>query len=107
MKRPSLVSAYEALRTTDPRFPWVKPTPDEDDVAEWLETVESEHQGNRDDPDERGRWGHCVKCLTWWPCQIWVEAESLAIQYLGRAADRVVDHSRAVTGKTDKKGSAA
>lgn len=96
MNRPSFATTVTALRTTDTRFPWVGPTPDEDDVAAALEVVEFIHQGENDEPDERGSWGHCRSCRTWWPCDPWIEAENLAVQYLGRATDRVVAHARAV-----------
>jgi|GEM_PF-4908642 len=94
--RPTFVVTIAALRTTDPRFPWVGPTPDEDDVAEAFEQVEREHQGDADEPDYRVHWGHCRGCGEWWPCSTWVESEFLAVQYLGRAADRVTAHARAV-----------
>lgn len=97
--RPTFVATIAALRTTDARFPWVGPTPDEDDVAAALEAVEAEHQGDRDEPDDRGHWGHCTACDVWWPCPAWIEAEQLAVQYLGRAADRVVAHAGAVVTK--------
>lgn len=98
---PSLASVADALRTTDPRYPWVGPTPDEDDVAEVLLLVHAEHQGDRDEPDDRGHWGHCRTCRVWWPCPAWLEAQNLAVQYLGRAADRVVARARAVKTRGD------
>jgi hypothetical protein len=94
--RPTFVQTIAALRTTDPRFPWVKPAPEEDDVAASLEAVEEVHQGDADEPDERIHWGHCRGCGQWWPCPTWIESEFLAVQYLGRAADRVTRHFRDV-----------
>lgn len=92
--KPSLTSAIEALRTTDPRYPWVKPTVEEDDIAAVLEVINNEHQGDRDDPDDTGHWGRCTTC-GWkdWPCKDWIEGQMLAIEYLGKAADRVMRHS--------------
>lgn len=93
--RPTFVETIAALRTTDPRFPGIAPTPEEGDVAEVLEEVETDHQGDADEPDDRWHWGHCQACGEWWPCPTWVESEHLAVQYVGRAADRVIGHARA------------
>lgn len=106
MNRPTLTPVVAALRVTDARFPWIGPTDEEDDVAAALELVEETHQGVADEPDDRGRWGRCAGCAQWWPCPTWVEAEFLAVQFLGRAADRVVARARkAVQDSEDREES--
>lgn len=95
MNRPSLAGAVAALRTVDSRYPWVGPTDDESDLAAVCEFLDAEHRGDGQEPDERGRWGRCGTCGTPWPCAPWVEGESLAVQALGRAADRVTADARA------------
>lgn len=102
MSRPSFATTIAALRTTDQRFPWVGPSPEEDDVAAVLEVIEEIHQATADHPDDRGYWGRCTECRVPWPCPVWVDAEHLAAQYLGRAADRVYTHARAAFGLTSK-----
>lgn len=95
MNRPSLTTAVDALRTVDPRFPWIGPTDDEDDAAAAMEDVQAEHAGDADEPDRRGRWGRCRSCRTPWPCATFIEGEYLAVLYLGRAADRITARARA------------
>lgn len=96
--RPSLVSAVTALRTADSRYPWVYPADDEDDVAALLEAVDAEHAGSTDQPDRVGHWGRCTGCADAWPCPRFVWAQQLAVQFLGRAADRYA--ARAATTPT-------
>lgn len=96
MTRPSFTPTITALRTADPRFPWVGPAPDEAEVADLLAEIQQLHQGSADDPDPRGRYGRCTGCLGPWPCEAWAYGEQLALQYLGRAADRVAAHARTV-----------
>lgn len=95
MTRPSFASTVAALRTSDRRFPWIGPTSDEAEVADVLEETEQLHQAGHDDPDPRGRYGRCTGCLQPWPCDAWRYGEQLAVQWLGRAADRVAARDRA------------
>lgn len=88
MTRPSLASAVSALRSVDSRYPWVSPTDEEDDVAALLEAIAAEHAGSADQPDRSGHWGQCTGCPDLWPCPRFVWAQQLAVQFLGRAADR-------------------
>jgi hypothetical protein len=94
--RPSFASTVAALMVTDSRFPWVGPSPEEADVAAALEELERTHQPDADQPDHYGRWGRCTCCREPWPCPRWVDGEHLAVQFLGRAADRVMTHARPV-----------
>lgn len=94
--RPTFALTVSALRTTDPRFPWIGPTPEEDDAAAALEAIETDHRGDSDESDENLNWGHCLTCGTWWPCEAWIEGEFLAVQFLGRAGDRVVKRARSI-----------
>lgn len=96
MTRPSFATTVAALRTVDPRFPWVGPTADEAEVADLLAELEDLHQGAHDDPDRFGRYGRCSGCLDPWPCAAWRYGEQLALQWLGRACDRVWAHAAAV-----------
>jgi hypothetical protein len=89
LSRPSFVFTVAALRTSDRRFPWVGPTPDEAEVADVLEELEQLHQPTADTPDPRGRYGRCTGCLNPWPCAAWTYGDQLAVQWLGRASDRV------------------
>lgn len=96
MSRPTFVEAIAALRCTDPRFPWVEPTGEEDDIATVLEAIEETHLGAADQPDPRGRYGRCTDCAKPWPCPEWIRGEQLAVEWLGRGADRYAAHARAV-----------
>ncbi|MDN5916629.1 MAG: hypothetical protein L0I76_16255 [Pseudonocardia sp.] len=89
MDRPSLRACIDALLITDPSYPHIGPAEEEADVAAVLESVEAAHQGAGDEPDRLGLWGGCVCCETPWPCEPWWWAQTLAVQFLGRAADRV------------------
>lgn len=84
---PDLAGAAAALRTTDPRFPWVKPTDEEAEVADLLSELAALHvqDGTR-----------CVGCAEPWPCKGHNYGCDLAVQWLGRAADRVYAHARQV-----------
>jgi len=95
MSRPSFVSTIAALRCTDPRFPWVHPTEEEDDIAAVLEAIQDTHQPTADTPDHRGRYGRCTDCRRPWPCDEWARGEQLAITWLGRGADRHNAHAQA------------
>lgn len=88
--RPTLTPTITALRTvlTNPRFAHVQPTDEEADVAAVLEEIEAGHQGSADEPAADGWWGSCTACGDLWPCERFVWAEQLAVQFLGRAADR-------------------
>lgn len=93
MSRPTFVEAIAALRCTDVRFPWVWPTDEEDDIAAVLEAIEETHLGTADQPDPRGRYGRCTACAKPWPCPEWVRGEQLAVEWLGRGADRYAAHA--------------
>jgi hypothetical protein len=95
MSRPSFATTIAALRTTDRRFPWVGPTDEETEVADVLAELEELHQPGTDEPDARGRYGRCTGCRNPWPCEGWQFGEQLALQWLGRAADRVTAHALA------------
>ena len=99
MIRPSFASTIHALLVTDRRFPWVEPSEEEADVAAVLADLEGRHQGNAEQSDSAGHWGRCTGCGEHWPCPRWVDGEHLAIQYLGRAADRVYAHARSITSR--------
>ncbi len=83
-----LAAAAEALRTTDPRYPWVQPTADEADVAEVLAELAAlhVHSGRR-----------CTGCAETWPCKGLLYGQDLAVQWLGRASDRVYARASKVT----------
>jgi hypothetical protein len=98
--RPSFASTITALRTTDRRFPWVQPTADEAEVADVLEELEQLHQPSADTPDQRGRFGRCAGCLHPWPCDAWQYGDQLAVQWLGRATERVASRARQAMGRS-------
>lgn len=93
MSRPTFTETVAALRCTDPRFPWVHSTQEEDDIAAVLEAIEEQHQPTADEPDQRGRYGRCTCCRQPWPCQEWKRGEDLAVLWLGRGADRYHAHA--------------
>jgi hypothetical protein len=80
-----LATAASALRTTDPRFPWVHPTPEEAEVADLLAELDALHVQDGD---------RCVGCAERWPCKGYGYGCDLAVQWLGRAAARVYAHAR-------------
>lgn len=88
MTRPTFTHVIEALRTTDPRFPWVGPTDDEAEAAVVLEALEHTHQPRRDSDG-----APCAGCDEPWPCPAWEFGEQQALLWLGRAADRVYRHA--------------
>lgn len=91
----ALAEAATGLRFTDYRYPWVGPTEDEANTAEVLDEFDTFHV-------EAGAW--CGGCRQSWPCSDWVWAQQLAVQWLGRAADRVYAHARAVpTGSSSRR----
>lgn len=96
MSRPSFATAIVALRTRDPRFPWIGPTPDEADAADALEVFQDHHQPADDQAGPDGHWGACTGCGDPWPCPAWVDGEQLALLWLGRAMDRAAAHAQAV-----------
>lgn len=84
-----LESAAAALRTTDRRFPWVGPSGEEAEVADLLEELAGLHV-------RAPRGDRCEGCAERWPCAGLVHGEQLAVQWLGRAADRVWVRASAV-----------
>lgn len=90
MTPPNLAGVVAALRLTDSRWPWVHPTADEEDVAEVLAAMDHEHAPTADEQEPDGSWGACIGCRKPWPCPDWQWAQHLAVQYLGRAADRYI-----------------
>lgn len=98
MSRPSLAGMVAALRFTDRRFPGVGPTPEEADVAGVLAEVEAEHVCGADEPGPAG-WGRCRACREPWPCERWLWAHQLGVQFVGRACDRVVRHAHQLIGR--------
>jgi hypothetical protein len=99
-RRPTLTLMAKALLTRVPGYPHVGPTDDEDDVAAVLVTVQADHRGPFDSPDDTGSWGPCTTCGDPWPCPTWVYAENVGIQYVGRAYDRVMARAMAVIDTT-------
>lgn len=93
MSRPTFTEAIAALRCTDGRFPWVKPTDEEADIGAVLEAIQEAHEPTADEPDERGRFGRCTDCRQPWPCAEWLRGEQLAVEWLGRGADRYAAHA--------------
>lgn len=85
--KPTLAGAAKALR--------IRPDDEAADVADVLDHVDVVHRGAADDPDYydvepyEQHWGLCVACGRLWPCEDWVWAQALAVQFLGRAADRI------------------
>jgi hypothetical protein len=92
--RPSFTSTISALRTRSPRHPWVGPTPDEAEVADVLEEIQALHVGPDAETDDLDQYGPCTGCRDPWPCKAWHYGEQLALQWLGRAADRNYCHAK-------------
>lgn len=92
MSRPELTAAVHALRLTDPRYP---STAEEREVADLLEELQALHVPSAsvpDNPDDQRlyhTYGRCNGCRETWPCSGWTYAEQEAVQWLGRAADRI------------------
>lgn len=89
--RPTFAATIAALTVEHPDYGNLH-TEEEADVAELLIHIETKHQG-AEEPDSSGRWGTCGLCRVPWPCPAWVDAEQLAVQFLGRAQDRVWAHA--------------
>lgn len=97
--KPTLLGTVAALRTTDPRYPWVGPSGDEAGAAEQLEAIEAAHPAGAEESDTGayfGTWGTCQGCGDPWPCESFVAGQQAATYWLGRAADRVMAHARQV-----------
>jgi hypothetical protein len=111
MSRPDLTASILALRLTDPRFPSIQPTGEEIEVADLLEELQALHVPSAAVPDNPGEhrlyhtYGRCLGCGETWPCKGWVNAEQMALQWLGRASDRVWARVQETIAK--QKGSAA
>lgn len=80
-----LTCAAAALRIAAARFPWVHPTEEEAEVADLLDELAALHVRTG---------GRCKGCAEPWPCRGLAHAEHLAVQWLGRAADRVYARHR-------------
>jgi hypothetical protein len=96
--RPSLAGLTAALLVTDRRFPAVRPTVEESDVAAVLAEVEAAHVCGADEPGPDG-WGRCRSCREPWPCERWLWAQQLGVQFVGRACDRVARHAHELLGR--------
>jgi hypothetical protein len=94
MSRPTFAETIKAFTLTHPDYGRLH-TDEEADVAEVLRDVEERHQGG-DVPDgpDSATWGLCGTCRESWPCAAWIEAEQLAVIYLGRAHNRVMARAR-------------
>lgn len=84
-------AAITALRTDEREngYGWVYPTPEELDIADELERLQTEH-GQVDPPDDE--W--CM-CGERWCCEAWLDGEALAFQAISRGADRYLMSARA------------
>jgi hypothetical protein len=96
--RPTFVGTIAAFTLVHPQV-GVLHTDEEADIAEVLRDVETHHQGaDQPDPGEGDvhlrTWGTCSTCRLPWPCPTWVDADQLAVLYLGRAQDRVAARAR-------------
>lgn len=97
--KPTLLTTVAALRTADPRYPWIGPSADEAGAAEQLEAVQARHNSDAtesDTGDYWGVWGECNGCGDPWPCEAFIAGQQAATYWLGRAADRVMAHARQV-----------
>jgi len=88
--RPTFETSIAALRTTDARFPWVQPTAEEADAADALEVIHEHHFSEAARESSDGSWGICEGCGAPWPCETWLWGNTLAVQWVGRAAARVL-----------------
>ena len=109
--RPSLDGLVSALLFTDSRHPQVQPSPEEADTAVVIRHVAAEHQCAgfyRHPEDQHGEWhwGVCAGCGQPWPCERWLWAQHLGIQFLGRAADRYIARGRAAIARRSRKEAA-
>lgn len=73
MIRPSVAVSAAVLRRFDP-------TAEELDVADVLDHIQATHRPGRRDM--------CTGCGGQWPCARFVDGLQLAVQFVGRAADR-------------------
>lgn len=73
MIRPSVAVSAAVLRRFDP-------TPEELDIADVLDHIQATHRP--------GRLDICTGCGDQWPCTRFVDGQHLAVQFVGRAADR-------------------
>lgn len=95
----SLRSLADVLLYTDPRFPWIGPTPEEKEVALVLIEMAEIHVPDRVDPDNPAddptfhTFGFCTGCYEAWPCRAVLEQEREGVTWVGRAAARVHDHA--------------
>lgn len=89
----SFESAIAALRCTDARFPWVKPTEEEAEVADVLEATEQLHRRDAD---------RCADCRTPWPCRPWQLADALCLEWLIRGVNRYSAHAREALDRTKR-----
>lgn len=99
MIRPSFATTIAALTLTDPDLGVIS-FDDCGDVAEALRYLECQHRGGPTKDVGEAFWGRCSACGERWPCEAWVEGERLAVQFLGRAQDRVAAHARETMART-------
>lgn len=103
MTRPRFDEAITALRHEG--------VPGEVEIADTLEEIADQHRPARDardnpaDPSLCHTYGVCTGCGDEWPCEAWALGEELAVQWLGRASDRVWARVQETIAK--QKGSAA
>lgn len=104
MTRPTFEQTILALRCTDPRFPWVKPTAEEADAADALEVLQTYHQGDADETtDDGSHYGNCTGCGDLWPCTSWIWGEQLAVLSLWRGYDRYWAHAKPIIDELNEK----
>lgn len=104
--RPEFHTAVAALRCANPHFSWVKPTEEELEIAATLEEIATYHQPTAAEPDDVGDYGLCTGCRDPWPCEAWQVGTELAVQWLGRAADRVYAHAQSAMQRLNRGGAA-
>lgn len=98
--RPTFEASIAALRTTDERFPWVKPTPEEADAADALEVVHEHHRSDTEREGPGSSWGTCEGCGQPWPCETWLWGHALAAQWVGLASQRVYDRAKRASDRS-------
>jgi hypothetical protein len=103
MQRPTFAETITALTLTHKDY-GVLHAEEEADVAELLRLIEAAHQGSDRRDTDSDTWGRCSACREPWPCGVWIEAEQLAVLYLGRAQDRVWKHAQEILARPREVG---